>query len=301
MSMASTPRTQFLLVGCALAGLGGLLACTTDDNDPGVDASDGSTSSSAGGSTSSSSAETTDGSTSGETSSTGSGGSSSTGTARCAASIALGTSSPGIANFDDYDGATALGEWSFPLGGDTSVGVFAGPFGYGDDHTEGDTQLPEAFEMVDGNGSTYALSISDTESTEYGGGMGLWLSECVNATTFSGISMWIRGNGPTGDAKLSLLMEETTPEADDGTCVGTTDTCIHPSYTFPVTTDWTQVQVAWGDFMAGDAAGTAVTPDGSNIWQIQFDIGLVWEPDDSGEYVPVPAGYELTVDDMTFY
>jgi hypothetical protein len=97
-------------------------------------------------------------------------------------------------------------------------------------------------------------------------------------------------------------MEETTPVDDgDGTCEGTADTCIHPSYTFPVTEEWTQLEIAWSDFTAGDAAGTAVDPDGTHIWQIQFDISLEWQEGESGEYEPIPDAYELVIDDLTFY
>ena len=97
--------------------------------------------------------------------------------------------------------------WSFALGGDTASGILAGTFGYGDE-TDG---FPEEFEMVEGNGSTYALSISDTLAEEYGGGMGLWLSACLDATAFTGISFWVRGNAPShARPMLTLLMEETT-------------------------------------------------------------------------------------------
>ena len=62
---------------------------------------------------------------------------------------------------------------NFPLGGDTDVGITAGTFGYGDE-PDG---FPEVFEMVAGNGSMYALGISDTLAEEYGGGLGIWLSD----------------------------------------------------------------------------------------------------------------------------
>lgn len=287
-------------------------ACTTDDDDPGVEGDDGATASTgsnnASSDTSSSSDTTGSGGTSSDstsndtTSATSGGGTSSTGT-KCARPITLSSSTPLIADFDGYDGATAIGEWSFPLGGDQSVGVLAGTFVYGDDHLEGDQDVPETAGMVDGNDSTYALSIADTEADEYGGGMGLWMSECVDASTFDGISLWVRGNAPAGEAKLTLLMEETTPIADDGTCDGTTDEgCVQPSVLFPVTDEWKQIELSWADFDPGDSNGTAVTPDGHNIWQIQFDIGLEWTDEDGDEvYEPTPAPYELVVDDITFY
>ena len=149
MGMALTLRTRFTLVGVVVAGLVGLVACTTDDNDPGAE-TDGS-----GGTTSTNSG-------SGGSGGSGGGG---TSTGKCAVAIPLDSSTPGIATFDDYDGSADLSTWSFPLGGDAARGVFAGPFGYGDETTG----QPEAFAMVDGNDSTYALSISDSDSQEYGG------------------------------------------------------------------------------------------------------------------------------------
>jgi hypothetical protein len=138
--------------------------------------------------------------------------------------------------------------------------------------------------------------------------MGLWISECLNATKLSGISFWARGNSPDkGKAKISLNMKETTPavaskpEYKTGTCTGTDTTCIHPNYMFDVTTTWTEVKIPWASFNPGDAAGTQVVPDGRNIVQIQFDVGLTWVQDASGTAVPVAAPYELAVDTLTFY
>ncbi len=280
-------------------------ACTTDDDDPGVEGGDGATATTESNSTNSNtdgSGGSSSNSTSSDTTSATSGGGSSSSGTKCARPVTLTSSTPLIADFDGYDGATALGEWSFPLGGDQSVGVLAGTFVYGDDHMEGDQDVPETAGMVDGNDSAYALSIADTEADEYGGGLGLWMSECIDASTFDGISLWIRGNAPTGDVEISLLMEETTPTVDDGTCDGTTDECIPPKASFPITDEWTKIELAWGDFDPGDANGTAITPDGTNIWQLQFDISLEWTDEDGDEvYDPTPAPYELVVDDLTFY
>jgi hypothetical protein len=280
----------------ALVGLGQIAACTTDEGDPGEDGSGGSSASTGG----TGAAGTP--STSGDAGSTGTGGSSSPSGTVCSSPIVLESATPGIADFEDYDGGADLSTWSFALGGDSSIGLYAGPFGYGDE-PDG---FPETFEMATGHDSTYALSISDTLADEYGGGMGLWISDCLDATAFSGISFWVRGNAPTGTAKLSLCMEETTsstPETADsqiGTCPGTTEECVHPSIEFEVPSDgsWAEIQVPWGNLGRGSAAAQ---PDGRNIWQIQFDIGLEWVEGDGGEYVPVAAAYELVVDDLTFY
>ena len=88
--------------------------------------------------------------------------------------------------------------------------------------------------------------------------MGIWLSECLNATPFTGISFAVRGNAPTGEATISLVMEQTTMVANDGTCMGTDDDCVSPKFSFAVTDDWTEIEAPFSAFDAGTAAGTPV-------------------------------------------
>jgi hypothetical protein len=283
--MNTTHRRIFRLwiTGFAALGFGSQVGCISDDSSPPAET---------GG---------TGGSGTGGTSGTSGTGGGPSGTV-CAAPLMVDAATPAIANFDDYDGMADLTLWSFPLGADPASGIFAGTFGYGDE-TDG---FPEVFEMAEGRDSTYALSISDTLADAYGGGMGLWISECLDATAFSGLSFWVRGTSPTGTAKLTLLMQETTSSmpatgTSIGTCTGTDTTCVHPIYNFPVTDTWTEVRVAWAAVTPGNANGTRVVADGHNIWQIQFDVGLVWAPNEAGAYVPTPAPYDFAVDDMTFY
>lgn len=278
---ASTSMISSFRAAAALALFASLAACTSDPGDHGPDGGAGSTGS-------------------GGSGGTGGGGS---GGAFCASPITVPAASPGIANFDMYDGATALGSWSFPLGGDSTLGVYAGPFSYGD-RASG---FPETFDMTSGENSMYALRIADTLAQSYGGGMGTWLSACINAVAFRGISFWAKGTSPTGKVKLTLSMQETlpvtpsTPDSPVGTCTGTTTTCVHPSYTFTLTNTWTKIEAPWSAFTGGNAAGMAVAADGHNITQIQFGVELVWTPDATGTYVPTPAPYELAVDSLTFY
>jgi len=247
------------------------------------------------------------------TSSGGSGGSVPIGSA-CANPIAISSTKPDIANFDGWDGATSLATWNFKLGGDSASGVLAGTFGYGD-RSDG---KPETFELSAGNdGSMYAMRIADTDPARtpgtsglYGGGMGLWISSCLNAAAFTGISFWVRGSSPSPTATFTLGMGDTlsttptTAGGPFGTCPGDSVTCVSPTFAFPVTDTWTQIKAPWSGFKAGDAAGTPVTPDGKNITQVQWGVGLVFEPppgDGGGTYVAVPAAYELAVDDVAFY
>src|ERR1041384_2213290 len=97
--------SAFLRIANSVAVLGiagGLLACTTDPNDPGAMAGSGGMV----------------GTPMGTGGAGGAGGMAPTGTA-CASPITIAAATPGIADFDAYDGVTALGSWSFPLGGDS--------------------------------------------------------------------------------------------------------------------------------------------------------------------------------------
>jgi len=282
----------FAVTAVAIGAVAVLSGCTTDDDDPGADGSAG-TSAASGGSASGASAAGT--STSGGAKS---------GTGVCAVATVIKADAPGIADFDAYDGVTDLAKWSFPLGGDSASGVYAGAFGYGD----GDGDKPETFEMGEGDESKYAIRIADTMAEKFGGGAGLWLSACLDASSLSGISFWVRGDAPKGEGKLTLSMGETTPavpaKADEkpGTCTGDAMTCVHPSFAFPITDTWTEVKVPWASFKQGDAAGTVVTADGNHITQVQFAVELVWVLGEDGvTYEPVPAPYELAVDTVSFY
>jgi hypothetical protein len=274
----------------ALVILGNLAGCTTDDEDPGAGT---------GGSGATGGSKATGGGSS--TGGSGTGGGSTVGSV-CASPLTLPAGTKGIADFETYNGSD-LSAWNFPLGGDSALGIIAGPFGYGDR----DTGKPETFEMAEGNESKYALRIDDTLAEKYGGGMGLWLSACLNATKFTGITFWARGSSPTGKGTFTLSMAETlpitpsTPTGPVGLCAGDMETCKHPSFKFDLTDTWAKIEVPWSALTPGSAAGKTVTADGHNVTQFQFAVELNWAPDAMGVYVPTPAPYELAIDTVTFY
>ena len=289
----------------SLVWLAQMTACTGDDAAAGGAA--GTTAATGGTSAGGSSAGAATGGASGG--SAGSGGSAPTSSCK-----PIPSTKPGIADFETYDGSV-ISKWSFAMGADSSTGIFSGPFGYGD--REGN--VAETFEMAAGHASTYAMHLADSMPNRtpganglYGGGMGLWLSGCVSATAFSGISFWVKGDAPNPmpNATFTMQMLETlpvtpaTPDGNAGTCAGDDKTCLAPTFEFPVTSEWVQIKAAWSGFKAGSAAGTAVVPDGKDIVQVQWAEGLVFAPpegDAGGAYVAVPAAYELLVDDIAFY
>lgn len=210
------------------------------------------------------------------------------------------TVAPEIADFDGCAVGSDATECAVPAIAGTVL--FGGVFAYDDG-----TGNPE-FSVVDGQAGS-ALSLASTEdATKYGGGFGIWTSGCFDASSYSGVTFWVRGIAPNdGTATMALQLSDTTPSSpapgmtNTGTCSGTTDTCKSPKATFPVTDTWTQVHAKWSDFKGGDAAGTPVKVTGANIIQFQWDIGLLFTLDaETNEYVPVPAPYELQIDDLAF-
>lgn len=302
-------RNSFKVFGCsgalvALTALAQMTACTTDP------ASDDTSTGGTGGA-----ADDNGGAGGASTGTSGGAGgaSTSTGTAPagatiCTGEVVLGSATPKIADFDTYVEGTDISTWSFGLGGEATTGVYAGPFVYGDETTG----LPKTSGMVAGNETTYALGIEDDSADVYGGGMGLWLSKCLDASAFSGLSFWVSGS--TAMAKVTLSMEETTSTTPakvgdkPGTCASAVkEACVHPSYAFAVAESdgWKQVKIPWGAFTGGSAAGTAVAATGKHIVQLQIAAELNWIPDPTDptgvKYVAVPAPYKLVVDSLAFY
>ena len=228
---------------------------------------------------------------------TGGGGSSSTGPSICDTKAVVAAAP--IASFDDCTVGEATSGCKIAEIGGTSL--FGGVFSY-DDGTGNPT-----FSVVSGHTSG-ALGLASTESaSKYGGGFGIWTTGCFNASAYKGITFWTRGTAPNaGKATVSVVMAETTPSVppagttNRGTCTGTTETCKSPKFSFPVTDTWTQVHALWSGFIGGDANGTPVTANGDDIFQFQWDIGLAFTPDASGNYVAEPAAYELQIDDVAF-
>lgn len=291
--MSINSKLWLYAVAPVLAASIQLAGCTTEDSDP--DGKGGSSSAGKGGG----------GGASGSGNSMGGGGGQAPVGSVCFSPTKIPAAATGIANFDSWDGMKAIPDYNEALNGDTSLNVYAGPFGYGD-RMPGNKAETVAF--VEGTGGTkYSLRVADSEAKEYGGGLGLWLSACIDASAFKGVSFWARGVAPNdGKATLKISLGDTmstTPDANGkfGSCPGTEKLCIHPTYEFKVTDDWTEVKVTWAMFKPGDAAGTPVIPNGRNITQFGVDIGLKWSPDASGMYVPEPAAYELDVDSFTFY
>jgi hypothetical protein len=202
---------------------------------------------------------------------------------------------PVVTTFEDYDGSTPLPEWVFTFNGeagDENV-VYAGTYTY---HDESDTTQMST--MVLGNNSEYALSVTSQGASEWGGGLGFWMS-CVDASAYDGISFWIRGNVPNDIAFMSVSMESTNPPDENeplsgGTCAAD---CSGPGAEVPVTEVWTRVLMRWSDFEPGTADGASIPVTGDEIAGIQWNISIAY--DEMGD--PIVSGYELEVDNLQFF
>lgn len=206
-------------------------------------------------------------------------------------------SGPEFTDFEDYDGSTAANEWGFSF--NEPATVYAGPYEYNDE-----TGTP-TIAMVAGNGSSYAIEIANPEASAWGAALGFWMG-CIDASAYDGVSFWVKGSAPGGEATFSLSMEATTAPGEDdpatgGTC--TAEECLGPSSTFPVTTEWSQVLLPWANFEPGSNGVASIPADGTDITGFTFGVNLAWvaDPNDETNYIPEPSPYQLTVDDIQFF
>jgi len=295
-------------------GSGG--AATTGTGGSSATGSGGSPATGTGGSsatgTGGSSATGSGGSTGGAT---GTGGSATTGTGGaggaivqkdCATKTKLTT--PVFLNFENYDGIVTADKYATAFGGTTANtgSAYAGVYSFGDG-----TAAPALSIMPGHPPSNWAASQSVAQASAWGMGGGVWMG-CADASTYKGISFWVRGTSGTGTFSFNINMESTTlPDATNaaggGTCPGTADSCKGPSKAnLPLTSDWTQVQILWSDFAPGSSGTAAVVPDGNNITGLVWDVPLAFHldptvpADAAGPYVAIAGDLLIEVDDISF-
>jgi len=205
--------------------------------------------------------------------------------------------SPVVADFESYDGSTSATTWSWSWNAGGTA-VYSGLF-----ESDDGTGSPMVSIAGPGNaGSKYAAGMSNPQASKWGAQMGLWMS-CVDASTYQGLSFWVKGTVPTASAAVTMTSEATSaPDATGdggGTC--TSGTCAAASATFPVSPTWTQVIVTWGAFTAGTANGANVPTTGNGVTGVSWNLGLTYAAGPGGPdagFFPVPAPYSLVVDDV---
>ena len=151
--------------------------------------------------------------------------------------------------------------------------------------------------------SKYAAGISNSQASKWGGQLGMWMG-CIDASAYQGISFWVQGTVPGNKATLAIATEATTAPDDTGagggTCTSGGDTCKPAMVEFPVSSTWSQVQVAWDTFTPGTAGTTSVPLTGDKITGMSWNASLTWTASGDAGYVPVPGSYSLTVDNIQF-
>jgi len=211
---------------------------------------------------------------------------------------------PLLTDFESYDGTTEAGKWVFPFNGVYPAALYGGPY------ANGDGSGAYALGFVGGaQSSNWAIHAANTtQASVWGGGVGFWLG-CFDASTYSGLSFYARGTTPTSKINVSLSMEDTSPPsttnpAGGGTCTMTPSSgCKTPTVDVALPTDWTLVKIPWASFTGGmGLAGTAVTVNGARITGLSFGAGMVWQNvNDAGTWAPVPAPFDIQIDNLGFY
>ena len=182
---------------------------------------------------------------------------------------------PLVTDFESYDGSVEAGSFGWTLFDDgASVQRYAGLYG------NSDGTGTATFSMVAGNGSVWAASAANPAATGWGGGVGFWI-QCVNASSFTGISLAVRGSTPTGEGVVSLTLGG-----------------VGYSVAIPITETFVVQQLPFSSFTSD--AGLAAT-SGALLEGITVSAGMVYVDDGTGTYVPEPGAYEVVVDDVTFY
>ena len=211
-------------------------------------------------------------------------------------------------NFENYDGIVTADKYATAFGGTTANtgSAYAGVYSFGDG-----TAAPTLSIMPGHPPSNWAASQSVAQASAWGMGGGVWMG-CADASTYKGISFWVRGSSGTGTFSFNINMESTTlPDAANaaggGTCPGTTDSCKGPSKAnLPLTSDWTQVQILWSDLAPGSSGTAAVVPDGNNITGLVWNVPLAFHldptvpADAAGPYVAIAGNLLIEVDDISF-
>lgn len=223
----------------------------------------------------------------------------------CTTKIPMQT--PGIADFESYDGVGAPADFQWIFGGTMAgeLGVHAGNYAFGDGSVE------PMLALLAGHAGNFGLTVSVTNATAWGEGFGMFLLDkaympaCIDASMYKGISMWVRGSVPTGTFSFSVAVPQAVPAAKGGTCAGTDDTTCKPptASALPISMTWTQVNLMWADFTGGlSGAASPITLTGGDITGFSFGANLSFIPESEGSmvYVPVPGDISMAIDDLAF-
>jgi hypothetical protein len=195
-----------------------------------------------------------------------------------------------MVDFDDWNGATSLPDWSFEYG-DPEMPYTAGPFELTDE--TGDYTL----EMVAGYDSEYALGFSNTMATGWGGGVGFWMG-ATDLSEYEGVAFWVKGSDGTGTMEISFGRPETDETCEEN---GVTD-CSRGKFKFDLHPEWTYMELDFNTFTPGVGFdGDSYPLPAPNVTALGFNAHMKYVQDSTGEWVPEPSAFEITVDRIFFY
>lgn len=218
------------------------------------------------------------------------------------------TSAPLITNFDDYAGTTPDSYTYYVNGMPPAADAVLGAIlhvGDGSDMDGGTSVIATEMVVPGEDGAGYALQISNTNASHWGGLLMLYLpfGGCLDARKYGGLEFSLKGVSPSGRFGIALGMLDTIPTADHGLCEKqTASDCKDPTTELmlpPDPTTWTKVQVPWSAFTPGLGRGAACVPvTGQNIQRIVIQPFMNYPPPD---YMFAPGAYTLAVDNVRFY
>ncbi len=216
-------------------------------------------------------------------------------------------STPTIADFDDYTGGAAT-SYNFHVNANTASPVLGSILHVDDGSATGDAGTTViSTQMVTGEGGAgYALQISDTNATHWGGLLMFFIPSagaCLDAHGFGGVQFSIKGASPSGRFGVNLGTLDTIPTSDSGLCSNPTSSdCKDANVEFALPTDpatWTQIQVPWSLFTPGVGSGLSCVPvTGQNIVRLVIQPFMSYPPPN---YTFQPGAYSIAVDNVKFY
>jgi hypothetical protein len=176
---------------------------------------------------------------------------------------------PLVASFDAWDGTTDLYAWRFSFNGGGTGGPTTASF---DPYS--DNSGSYALSMVSGAQNTpYAVKAANPAASRWGGGVRLLL-HCFDASSYKGLTFWIRGSTPAGTIAVALGL-------------GDKDA----SYQMTIPSQWQQMRIAFNSF-----SGWGTSKPGQGIVMISFSSQLRYVGSTAQ-----PGAFEITVDEVGFY
>lgn len=213
-----------------------------------------------------------------------------------------------ITDFDDFAGGEAA-NYSFAVAAMPPAAAAYGAVLHVDDGSDPTTSVITT-EMVPGvGGEGYALHISNSNATNWGGLLMLYVTGtattlgCIDARAYGGIELTIKGSTPSGRVGINVSKLDTTPTADNGLCNNATSSdCKDATITHALPPDpeqWLNIEIPWSALTPGVGSDTLCVPDtGQNIVRLVVQPLMTYAPPD---WTFAPGPYSLTVDDVRFY